>query len=123
MAFNFHGIDQAAVIIIVVSSLYAANDAAATFIGPNNILNNINIGLITFLGIGNIYFAYKLNGLEDGLFGIKKSYCLLTMATGVLLASVFLSALSVIPGVISDIMLGTILLLASKETRATEKIS
>lgn len=123
VTFNFHDVDQAAVAIVAVAVCYGVNDIAATFLGPNNILNNINVGLVTFLGLANIYFAYKLNKLEDNLFGIKKIYCILTFATGVFLASVLLSALSVIPGIIADICLGTILISASKEARPAQKIS
>jgi hypothetical protein len=121
--FNFHEVDQAAVVIVVVALFYAVNDIVATFLGPIRMLNNINVGLVTFLGLSNIYFAHKLNKLEDNLFGIKKTYCFLTMATGILLASVFLSALSIVPGLISDICLGTIFILASREARVPEIIS
>lgn len=123
LAFNFHDIDQSVSLIIVVTVLYSINDIIATFLPPNNILNNINVGLITLLGIANIFFAYKLQRLEFDLFNLKKGYCLLTVATGILLASVYLSALSIVPGVFSDLMLGAIFLLASKETIETERIS
>jgi hypothetical protein len=122
-AFNFHEIDQAAGAIIVAAILYAANDIVATLVGQSTMLNNINIGLLVYLGLANIYFAFKFNKLEDNLFGLRKSYCVLTAATGALLASVFLSPLYVIPGLVSDIMLGTMFLLASKAARSAENIS
>jgi hypothetical protein len=124
VTFNFHDINQSAVLIIVVSIAYAANDIVATFnTGTINLINDINVGLITLLGLANIYFAFRLYGLQFDLFKMKKSYCFLTLATGILLASVFLSALSIVPGVFSDLMLGTILLMASKETKVVGKIS
>src|ERR1039457_174887 len=40
--FNFREIDQVAIVIVIVSILYAVNDIAATLIGESSVFNNIN---------------------------------------------------------------------------------
>jgi len=110
----YHGVDQASLLIIIICWLYAADNVIATFYPDYQVLNYINIILTILLGIAQIYYAYKLHKLDDSLYDLKDKYCLLTLITGILISTVVLSALSVLTSLISDIMLGTIFMLAAK---------
>jgi hypothetical protein len=80
-----------------------------------NIIFFVLSELLIPLGILLILFGIRLLSLKNDLFGLLKPLSYQTIATGVLLSSVVLFPLSLIPGVITSVIMGIIYIRSASE--------
>lgn len=106
---SFHEADNPIDFLIIINLILGLAGIAGLFISPlEEPLTQYSVLLIIAFGIAEIVLGIKLFRLPDSLKGLLKPYCLFTIVTGALLASVLLMPLGVITGAVADVMLGTI---------------
>jgi len=75
--------------------------------------------MAVIIGVLHIMFGMWLLHLPASLGGMHRPYCYLNIVTGFALASVILLPLAMVTSTISDLMLGTIFLYATKSSPLT----
>jgi hypothetical protein len=115
LIYNFRSIDRNIDLINIASVVTAVFSIAALYVTPfKESIAPIVIALLALQGMVQVQLGYKLLKLPNDLGGILKPFCYAVMATGILLASVFLIPLAILASALSDLMLGTIFLNVSR---------
>lgn len=105
----FDGADNYIDFLVTTNIIMGCSGIAGLFLPAwEEPLSRFYLLLIIAFGVGHILLGFKLLKLSDPLKGMLKPYCVFTVATGFLIASVYLLSFGVITGAIADVMLGTI---------------
>ncbi len=109
--FKFHRVDRNLLLLIVANIVVAVLTLVAIYF--TQLKESIEYAVLTVVvaqGIVQTQLGYKLLKLPNDLGGMLKPFCYANIATGVLMASIFLIPLGIVASAISDLMLGTIFL-------------
>jgi hypothetical protein len=109
--FKFHSVDRNLMLLIVANIVVAVLTLVAIYF--TQLKESIEYAVLTIVvaqGIVQIQLGYKLLKLPNDLGGMLKPFCYANIATGVLMASIFLIPLGIVASAVSDLMLGTIFL-------------
>ena len=109
--FKFHRVDRNLMLLIVANIVVAVLTLVAIYF--TQLKESIEYAVLTVVvaqGIVQIQLGYKLLKLPNDLGGMLKPFCYANIATGVLMASIFLIPLGIVASAVSDLMLGTIFL-------------
>jgi hypothetical protein len=113
---KFHNVDKIIRNILLINIIFFVLSELANFY-KNTACTACGISLLLLipLGILLILFGIRLLSLKNDLFGLLKPLSYQTIATGVLLSSVVLFPLSLIPGVITSVIMGIIYIRSASE--------
>lgn len=120
--YNFHGVDIPIMILICTNIVFfilglfdlfsgIIMGAAALALG----ISVLTMVLFVLFSIVNIVFGVMLLKLKNDLFGLLKPFAYMTIASGVLGATVILAPLGLIAAVAALVILGMIFLRAKEE--------
>jgi len=119
--FNFHAADRNIDLMIITGIVAGVLSVAGLYLTPlKESIGYAGIVLLMVQGVVQAQFGFKLLKLPSDLGGMLKLFCYANIATGILLASIFLIPLAVVISALSDLMLGTIFFKISTCVRNVE---
>jgi hypothetical protein len=113
--FNFHGVDVLITALILVNCIAVLLGLAGMIEGLEVSVGIITAALLVLYGIVSAVFGIKLFKLEDNLFGLLIPFALLTIASGVCIATFLLAPIGVVTEVGALVIQGIIFLKAREE--------
>ncbi len=109
LRFSFHKTDNYIDFLITINVFLALAGIGALILPAlAEPLEQFSLLLIVSFGVGQLLFGIKLFQLPDSLHGMLNPFCLLTILTGIFIATIFLLSLASLTGALADVMLGTI---------------
>lgn len=121
---SFYDVDKYIIFSIWLNILITIiSIIALPFTQLEEIMGILSVVILIPFGVIFTVFAIKLLNCDDNLFGYLKPFSYLTIASGIMIATVILLPFGLITSIISDIILAIIFFKASKTYRNTSKIS
>jgi hypothetical protein len=109
LRFSFHEADNYIDFLITTYAFLTLAGICALFLSAlAEPLELFSLLLIVSFGVGQLLFGIKLFQVPDSLDGMLKPFCIFTILTGILVATIFLLSLASLTGALADVMLGTI---------------
>jgi hypothetical protein len=112
---GFHGADRYITTIIALNVVIALLAALASiFPEAEEVISMVVLVMVVPAGVVSVIFGVKLLKCPDDLFGYLKPFAYLTIASGVMLATVILMLFAMLTSIAADIVLALIFFKSAK---------
>lgn len=112
---GFHGVDGLITTLIALNIVVTLLSALILPLPEKEVtISIVVLVLLVPIGILSAVFGFKLLNCPDDLFGYRKTFAYLIIATGVMLATVFLMLFSMLTSIAADVVLALIFFKSAK---------